>query len=164
MMSLPCCGFNLKNFDSALGPGFQADYFTILNALEGWWDLVRGYTRRSLTQEKDKLVAISAVAKQFQPFIGGEYLGGLWGHSLPLQLLWKVILPPYGRISSRTGAYCAPTWSWASLTANIQLDWPTKWNILQTDAEKYTIQILACKVQPTSDDLYGQLSGGVLEN
>lgn len=156
------CGFILKRFDSALRPDFQAHHPTISNGLTRWWNLVYGYTGRSLTQDQDKLVAISTIAKQFQQLIDAEYLGGLWRHSLPLQLLWKVYPPPDGQVPRRTETYCAPTWSWASLIANVQLDWSDH-NILQNDGENYMIQILECKVQPTSDDLHGQLSGGYLK-
>jgi hypothetical protein len=77
-------GFKMKRFDSDLRCDFEANSLTISNALTCRWRLVYAYTGRSLTQKSDKIVAISAVAKQFQPAIGEEYLARLRRHSLPL--------------------------------------------------------------------------------
>ena len=105
----PIQGFNLKRFDSDLTCDFEENLPIISSALTCWWQLVPKYTGRSLTKEMDKLVAISAVAKQFRQLIGEEYLAGLWRHSLPLQLLWKGYVLPYSQEPCRTETYCAPS-------------------------------------------------------
>jgi hypothetical protein len=119
-----------------------------------------------LTQDSDKLVATSAVAKEFQPLIKAEYVAGLWDYSLPLQLLWSVYMPPIAKqVPRRAKTYCAPTWSWASVVADVQpcdID-EIKTSLAKTGEEPYMIQILEYKVDHVTDDLTGQVSGGYLK-
>ncbi len=56
-------------------------------ALGLWNQLLFTYTLRSLTEEKDKLIAISAVAKEIQPLMHGEYLAGIWRTHMAIDLL-----------------------------------------------------------------------------
>jgi hypothetical protein len=55
--------------------------------LELWYSIMFTYTKRSITQFQDKLVAISAIAKEFQPLIQDEYLAGMWRTNLEPALL-----------------------------------------------------------------------------
>ncbi|OAG09436.1 HET-domain-containing protein [Paraphaeosphaeria sporulosa] len=57
------------------------------NALELWNSVMEAYTARSITKFQDKIVAISAVAKEFQPMIRHEYLAGMWRMALEAALL-----------------------------------------------------------------------------
>jgi hypothetical protein len=74
--------------------------------------IVRAYTTASLTFGRDKLVAISGIAKYIQQHqaTGDEYLAGLWRNDLERTLCWSVVA--YSQ--SRPTPYRAPTWSWAS--------------------------------------------------
>src|SRR6478735_12132277 len=56
------------------------------NALELWNSVMEAYTARSITKFQDKIVAISAVAKEFQPMIRHEYLAGMWCMALEAAL------------------------------------------------------------------------------
>ncbi|KAI0630026.1 heterokaryon incompatibility protein-domain-containing protein [Trametes polyzona] len=84
-----------------------------------WWGVVRQYSRRTLSDPADKLVACAGLADEYQAVLGSEYLGGLWHDSLLCDLLWKI---PWGASGSRPEQYRAPSWSWASL------DGPIYWN------------------------------------
>jgi hypothetical protein len=66
----------------------------IIDAYSVWIMAIRIYSRCHLTKEQDKLVAISAIAREIQPIIQGEYLAGLWRRYLPFQLLWIAHHPP----------------------------------------------------------------------
>jgi hypothetical protein len=79
-----------------------------------WSNIVLSYMRRSLTHEQDKLIAISGVAWRLQSSVQSEYLAGLWKTNLPLQLLWTSYFKE--NHTRRTATYCAPSWSWASVT------------------------------------------------
>ncbi|KAL9101798.1 MAG: hypothetical protein Q9187_009199 [Circinaria calcarea] len=90
--------------------------------LEVWDKIVAEYTSTNLTYGSDKLVAISALARQVSEYskVAGEYLAGLWRNKLIGQLCWSS--------SSRTvrsKEYRAPSWSWACLDGAIwpRFDW-----------------------------------------
>jgi Heterokaryon incompatibility protein (HET) len=90
--------------------------------LEVWDRIVAEYTSSGLTYGSDKLVAVSALARQVSQHSKntGEYLAGLWGNNLTGQLCWSS--------SSRTvrsQEYRAPSWSWACLNGTIwpRFDW-----------------------------------------
>ncbi|CZR52916.1 uncharacterized protein PAC_02793 [Phialocephala subalpina] len=107
---------------------------TILGALEIWKQTVEMYSRTQLTNRTDRLIALSGIAKNLRPHIGGDYLAGLWSKKLAGQLLWYV-KPEYRRsrdyrsqkgLAESAGTlyypgtrsveeYIAPTWSWASV-------------------------------------------------
>jgi Heterokaryon incompatibility protein (HET) len=82
-----------------------------------WYQIVREYSRRSLTFQDDKFPAISALATKVQSINGDEYLAGLWGNDLLRGLLWStyptvtLVKPPTWR---------APSWSWASVNNPIE--------------------------------------------
>ncbi|KAF2493778.1 HET-domain-containing protein [Lophium mytilinum] len=74
--------------------------------------LVKKYTQCQLSMpEKDKLVAISGLAKRYGH--GSNYLAGLWRHLLPEQLLWQTDLCHEAPCASRNRR--SPSWSWASV-------------------------------------------------
>ena len=52
-----------------------------------WETVVESYSKRSLTRESDKLVAIGGIAKELQRFLQDEYLAGLWNRDLLRELL-----------------------------------------------------------------------------
>ena len=86
-----------------------------------WASDIGGYSDRKLTDPRDKLPAISAMAKRVQKLAGGEekYLAGLWEGDLPLGLLWVVDEPEVEGLvkllaRSSLRPYISPTWSWAS--------------------------------------------------
>ena len=83
-----------------------------------WMNSVNAFTSRNLTQPRDKLVAISGLAKDIHArFISKDkYIVGLWRCHLLLHMLWKV---SHGKITSRPQPYRAPTWSWASVEGTI---------------------------------------------
>ena len=78
-----------------------------------WTEIVEQYTRARLTKERDKLIAISAIAREMQPLMQSRYLAGLWESDLIQQLAWF----DYG--SGKSSMYCAPSWSWASTTSSV---------------------------------------------
>lgn len=104
--------FNFKDWepescelDETSGPGSRMYW--------NWKRIIVAYTECDpLTQETDKLVAVSGVASAFSKYLKTDYFAGLWGRFLLLDLLWYV---PDPSRSQRQRSYRAPTWSWASV-------------------------------------------------
>ncbi|KAF4632764.1 hypothetical protein G7Y89_g5364 [Cudoniella acicularis] len=80
-----------------------------------WFGLVEAYSECQLTQETDKLVALSGIAQRVQEWTGWAYLAGLWKENLLYDLLWRL----KGTPTHRKSTYIAPTWSWASVEGKI---------------------------------------------
>lgn len=79
-------------------------------------DILRDYTRRKLTFEGDRPLAISGIAKEFAQMLGDRYLAGHWVSTLPLSLLWST---SESKMWRHQGNYQGPTWSWASAGASV---------------------------------------------
>lgn len=80
-----------------------------------WFRVVERYSACRLTQDADKLVAISGIAKHFQQRSGVRYLAGLWADRAAKGLLWLARGPSLARRPGR-----APSWSWASVDGPIR--------------------------------------------
>ena len=85
-----------------------------------WIDLVEEYTRRELTHEKDKLIAISGIAAQLELAWEDTYVAGLWRTSLIHHLAWSRHRVPSKNYHPPT-TYRAPSWSWASIDGPVGL-------------------------------------------
>ncbi|RYP86361.1 hypothetical protein DL769_000745 [Monosporascus sp. CRB-8-3] len=120
--------------------------------LDQWDSAVQRYCECSLTFPKDKLVALSGLAKH----MGGRlsdvvpqhdtYLAGLWRTSMPRSLLWRV--KGQGR---RAHKYRAPSWSWASLDGNI---------ITPVGGPPWYADVVDACVHPRGEDATGEVAGG----
>lgn len=89
-------------------------------AVPMWRESVLSYSKRDLTQEDDRLLAISGIARLLRgPEAEGLYLAGLWKDAMPFDLLWRC------DASSGLGAAKTrrPTWSWWSVGCGV--DWPS---------------------------------------
>lgn len=98
--------------------GFPLDATVII---EMWYRrVVEDYTRRQLTYEKDKLVAISALARAtyLNRHIG--YVAGLWRDCIVPGLLWE-----RQGLGSKSKTYSCPTWSWASQNSAVRYSYAT---------------------------------------
>ena len=104
------------NFDvrgSAEYPGFpesQREWLFSsqikMGIIERWWKLVGYYTKCNLTKGKDKLIALSGLAKIFSTLVNEPYYAGIWGgEHLMLSLLWHRIAIQGESVSPSTGEY-----------------------------------------------------------
>lgn len=82
-----------------------------------WQEVVQAYSKGRLTFSQDKLPALAGIAMSLWRTSHDRYIAGLWEGDLVHSLLWSVynssdfiMLPP---------DYRAPTWSWASIDAEI---------------------------------------------
>lgn len=82
-----------------------------------WEGIVRIYSQCQLTYpEKDKLVALSAVAQRFSRVFSNEYYAGHFRENMPFDLGWQVLRRGYEQEHS-TRRY--PTWSWTSVDSEV---------------------------------------------
>ncbi|KAH8883561.1 HET-domain-containing protein, partial [Thozetella sp. PMI_491] len=103
----------------------MSNYFEDLHE---WTRAVEEYSSRKLTFQRDKLPALSGVARTIaerhsaaRP--GLEYCAGLWNWRWYEQLMWAAESPtkptPTPAATSET-AYVAPSWSWASANGPVK--------------------------------------------
>lgn len=95
-----------------------------LHVFELWKRVVEVYSKTMLTVPRDKLIALSGIARQFSGMFSGnskwEYVAGMWAkpRHLESQLLWQVE-PVYKdgvpENRSKRPPMRAPSFSWASL-------------------------------------------------
>ena len=128
-----------------------------LHWLSSWQKQVQAYSETELTYpQKDKLVAISGLAKKLGP--PEQYLAGLWKPYLPDQLLWVVQdkddLPKPRR---RTTEYRAPSWSWASMDGIVYMP-DARW----MKREDHAMEYIDADIKTTSGDPTGQVESAVL--
>jgi hypothetical protein len=91
-----------------------------LQTAQKWWaNIVNHYSKRFLTNERDKLPALSGLAQIYHEVSDDIYLAGIWKSSLPHRLCWYYLQPggllPGISTSRRPRKFRAPSWSWASI-------------------------------------------------
>lgn len=131
-------------------------------ALSHWAQIVETYSKANLTQDRDKLVALSGMAKMMRDTIDAKYVAGLWEKNLECQLLWRVE-PAFDFVSGKfsnpakpPSDYRAPSFSWASIDV-------TNHGIVYGDFNyrEKLIRVEETAVTPKSDkNPYGLIEGG----
>lgn len=116
-----------------------------------------GYAE-NLTNASDKLVAISAIAQELQPYLNCRYLAGHWETDLVRQLAWTG-----GNASDRSKIYRAPSWSWTSVDATIDefLSMYTFFSGVEKDFRSL-VEVVNVEVGLLTDDPLGQVTSGSL--
>lgn len=94
------------------------------NHPNAWMKLVERYSKRQLSDRKDKLPAIAALAEEYgiKRSLKG-YVAGLWRQDLLTQLLWQTGL---GRKHRHESSCLAPSWSYASIHGPVFLSHTVK--------------------------------------
>ena len=118
--------FTLTQFNEEFPPRYQH---------QDWCYAVMDYTHRGMTNQTDRLIAISGIAEAIQRRTKNVYLAGLWKDQLALGLLWNIPfereftpttmfafnIPP----STRHSRAIAPSWSWVSVTVPVVFPVPS---------------------------------------
>lgn len=126
--------------------------------LATWHHIVRVYSNRRLTEESDKLPALSGLASRVYQSTKDTYLAGLWQSALFSGLHWKVQYhgnEQVEHVSARSAAYTAPSWSWAAC------DYPVIFH-LDGLSSRPAIHDISADVSVVGLDPFGQVSGGRL--
>ena len=140
-------------FTKRLGSGLLQE-MRELEFLQQWWAcVVHLYTSAHLTFSRDKLPALSGIARRIHSQKGGQYLAGLWrDEKIEAQLCWRVEDP-----RTRPKTWRAPSWSWASVDGPISY-LPTQEGICD---DSYA-HVVDASVTPVAGDVFGELSAGAL--
>lgn len=144
---------------------------TALEIYTGWRHTAANYSKCALTFPRDKLIAISGVAKEMSKVINDQYLAGLWRSQLPTMLLWSA--EPNGPSSNfrrqklptnqddswiRPRPLRAPTWSWASTDTAIAFLAP----VARMEKDKVAVDILEAHIEPLAGDVHGEILNGYI--
>ncbi|KAI0142806.1 heterokaryon incompatibility protein-domain-containing protein [Xylariaceae sp. FL1272] len=116
--------------------------------------LVPKYTHRHLTYGRDKLPAISGLARALSLYRPSDYLAGIWRESLLRGLFWRRDGP-----GKKSSGYRSPSWSWASQDSTVayaRVD--DSW--LEPEFDTF---IRAASVVANKHDVFGQVSSGTIE-
>lgn len=127
-------------------------------ALNIWDAFVFEYTNANLTDDTDKLVAISGLAKSIMGVMKCRYLAGLWNYELHKQLLWSVV-DLFG--ATRPIPYIAPTWSWASICGQI-IPRPEELDEWDESNGRKLVEINEANIEGVTNDPMGQSKSGHL--
>ena len=123
------------------------------------WDaILLLYSTGALTHASDKFVAISGIARELAPRMGGRYLAGLWEVQMARQLLW--IAAPTSKVhDSQHQPYRAPSWSWAATDQPLKM--AMQWDYRGTRNKRdFLIDILRADIVPAKgNDAFGQITG-----
>lgn len=135
-----------------------------------WLNLVERFSARKLTCEKDKLPALSGVARRFASLSNDVYHAGIWRRNLLSGLHWQVLVlepqytipldaqrlarvsPPSRDMARKPAADRAPSWSWASIDGEV--------TFLPLNAEKSVATVEVCHTPVAGEDEFGQLEPG----
>lgn len=139
-----------------------------------WQEMVEDFTSLKLSQEEDRLPALSGLAQQYQPRLKSEYLAGIWRKNLVDYLIWYAY-PAFGieaprYRTKRPGKWRAPSWSWASVEGPISFSRgcggarggrEKEAEILAVSSNSW-IEIISTECIPSSVDPTGTVSNGRL--
>ena len=129
------------------------------NYMVHWCGIVKDYSARDITFVKDRLPALSGLAKKMQQLTGDTYLAGLWKSDLIRGLCWQTS-SKVNYSSRATSAYLAPSWSWASVDASVYWPYETlKPKILPKEQEPL---LLHADIHLSGPDPLGRVSAGRL--
>lgn len=159
--------------------GYWATYF------DYWRGIVTQFSQRQLTNNADKLPALSGLADEVQRATGSVYVAGMWKDELVTSLAWSCgylynpsgwpresagTIPP-GSLAAAAGwpptgtqqqfDFVAPSWSWASVKGVISFpvkSYQEKWPVIE-EVARFTQAHVSPKY--TTDPL-GGVNRGVL--
>ncbi|KAF5573399.1 heterokaryon incompatibility protein [Fusarium pseudoanthophilum] len=149
-LTLPMKELCFSNGGKELRPFWQQPPLPMFDGYRVWKQVVETYTCTHLTKSKDKLVAISALAKEARQALKDDYLAGLWRRHLGWELGWQV---SEGDGHTRPSDYRCPSWSWASVEGKV---YATDYG---SDAHLF-LKVLEAQITPLGDDDTGEVAGG----
>ncbi|VUC35453.1 unnamed protein product [Clonostachys rosea] len=120
-----------------------------------WRKYVADYTKCSLTNPRDKLIAIGGIASALAPWLKDENIAGCWRGSILGDLLWKRAFSG-GTLGCESLLlyYRAPTWSWASIDGAIWYD-----NLPSSKPKKYHCTLVEATVLRLAPGVVGGIDG-----
>jgi hypothetical protein len=122
-----------------------------LTVARRWGGTATEYSGKTTTFPRDRLMAISGIARLFATKFGTTYLAGLWKEDLIVQLAWRTLEPSH--VQDRGSI---PSWSWASV------DTRTSNSILLLLKESSSVVSILEATTAVVDDEFGDVQGGTI--
>lgn len=107
--------------------------------------LVPEYTRRALSNDNDRLIALQAIASDIYPRIADDYLAGMWEGDLVNQLCWKSADGPGLPADNQS-----PSWSWSSIRGPIVPCLTEEFEHRRFDLPEFTVLSAKCELASKS--------------
>lgn len=119
--------------------------------------LVPEFTRRALSRDSDRLVALQAIAEDIRLGIKDRYMAGLWRGDLLRQLCWASLDQ-----SNLSATNVNPSWSWSSVRGPIgpYLNEDTEdgqWVVMAWKGRATTLRDLSIQYKPAGSSLCGNI-------
>lgn len=92
-----------------------------------WHQLVRDYSKRHLTRESDRLIAIQGLVSMLSEVRKDRYYAGLWGRTLREDVLWKAL---DSQVRARNWCDCMP------LKVDLVLEYKTRRRLDESEARQ----------------------------
>lgn len=130
-------------------PLFQ--HWDLIEFNKVWQKIVKSYSTRELTHGKDRLPALSGIARLIQELLlrhslDNTYLAGLWKFNLAQDLAWH---KSFWRPNLKKAlSYRAPSWSWASIEGRVDFSYGVR----------SKIQLVNMHYIPASPDPTGEVA------
>ncbi|KAK0671445.1 heterokaryon incompatibility protein-domain-containing protein [Cercophora samala] len=117
-----------------------------------WAEMISSYSRRALTYQKDKLPAISGLARLVQQATSADYIAGVWVQDLARSLNW--VARNVKDVWACPSTYRAPSFSWASLDSPVSMS--------TGDYLRGLVEVLDWHVEPRGQDPLGEIDAASL--
>ncbi|KAK5110317.1 hypothetical protein LTR85_001289 [Meristemomyces frigidus] len=117
------------------------------------------YSRSNLTNGRDKLVAVSSLARALHAKRPNPYYAGLWGDRLLDGLCW--VTNTSHSPARKCSEYRAPSWSWASQDSEVNY-LNVSWMYTENFRAHYDCQTVRVDSTLQTDDPFGMVTDGVL--
>ncbi|GME48874.1 HET-domain-containing protein [Neofusicoccum parvum] len=146
-------------------PGMNREQNANTNASNPWHTLIEEYSKLDLTQEMDRLPALSGIAS---PRGGDSYLAGIWTDQLPGSLCWTTSPSQHFPVR-RPHGYRAPSFSWASVEGPIKYCRALsakrqEWDIITPEQTSYTAATVVSSASTVEGlDPCGRVKAGHVE-
>jgi hypothetical protein len=133
---------------------------------ELWKRVVEVYSRTNLTVSRDKLIALSGIARNFSKTTRCDYVAGLWRNYLESQLLWQVnenyrdgvFENPSRRDSTR-----APSFSWSSIDSPHGITYADATDYAEDPSRELLFKVEYHKLVPADEkNPFGMIKDGYL--
>ena len=121
-----------------------------------WYRMMEDYSRRALSYDTDKLVALAGITKVLQEHITDTPLAGLWANDLHHGLLWRV--PDFAKKTDCPGL---PSWSWASRCGVV--NWRPPYTEPKDSVTANELEVVTTTITWTGQHLASPISKATLE-
>lgn len=116
LLGTPTCFATQRRITAIVSEQFHCTSWFRQTSLYAVWDSIcMEYSRRLLTRQSDKAIAISGIAEYFKALLSEEYIAGIWKGDLIPGLLRFIEISG----DRQTLKDIAPSWSWLSPKAEI---------------------------------------------